>query len=124
MSDFYRKKAKEDQRKKQAQAYEDQLNKQVDEIYSMLESSPAFTPKFLQNLEKKDIKKEIQNTSYEEVLASRLKIIQKANKWDSKPFRILRIIGFVICLAALISIFVFINNFDYEATCIKYDLDC
>ena len=53
MSDFYRKKAKEDQRKKQAQAYEDQLNKQVDEIYSMLESSPAFTPKFLQNLEKK-----------------------------------------------------------------------
>ena len=124
MSKFYRDKAKEDQRKKQAQAYEDKLNKQADEIYTMLESSPAFTPKFLQNLEKKDIKKEIQNTSYEEVLASRLKIIQKANKWDSKPFRILRIVGFVICLAGLIFIFWLINNFDYEATCIKYDLDC
>ena len=116
MSKFYRDKAKEDQRKKQAQAYEDQLNKQVDEIYSMLESSPAFTPKFLQNLEKKDIKKEIQNTSYEEVLASRLKIIQKANKWDSKPFRILRIVVFVICLAGLIFIFWLINNFDYESS--------
>ena len=91
---------------------------------AMLESSPAFTPKFLKNLEKKDIKKEIQNTSYEEVLASKLKIVQKANKWDSKPFRILRIIGFVICLAGLIFIFWLINNFDYEATCIKYDLDC
>ena len=34
MSKFYRDKAKEDQRKKQAQAYEDQLNKQVDEIYT------------------------------------------------------------------------------------------
>ena len=124
MSKFYRDKAKEDQRKKQAQAYEDQLNKQVDEIYTMLESSPAFTPKFLKNLEKKDIKKEIQNTSYEEVLASKLKIVQKANKWDSKPFRILRIIVFVIGLAGLIFIFWLINNFDYEATCIKYDLDC
>tara|TARA_B000000437_G_scaffold213001_1_gene185261 strand:- start:37 stop:444 length:408 start_codon:yes stop_codon:yes gene_type:complete len=135
VSKFYRDKAKEDQRIKQTQAvkdqvkkglkeYEDQLNEQADEIYAMLESSPAFTPKFLKNLEKKDIKAEIQSTSYEEVLASKLELIQKANKWDSKPFRILRIIGFVICLAALISIFVFINNFDYEATCIKYDLDC
>ena len=105
MSDFYRKKAKEDQRKKQAQAYEDQLNKQGDEIYSMLESSPAFTPKFLQNLEKKDIKKEIQNTSYEEVLASKLELIQKANKWESTPFLILRIIVAVIAISFLIFLF-------------------
>ena len=116
MSKFYRDKAKEDQRKKQAQAvkdqvkkglkeYEDQLNEQADEIYAMLESSPAFTPKFLENLEKKDIKAEIQNTSYEEVLASKLELIQKANKWESTPFLILRIIGAVIAISFLIFLF-------------------
>ena len=116
MSKFYRDKAKEDQRKKQAQAvkdqvkkglkeYEDQLNEQADEIYAMLESSPAFTPKFLENLEKKDIKAEIQNTSYEEVLASKLELIQKANKWESTPFLILRIIGAVIAISFLIFMF-------------------
>ena len=116
MSKFYRDKAKEDQRKKQAQAvkdqvkkglkeYEDQLNEQADEIYAMLESSPAFTPKFLENLEKKDIKAEIQNTSYEEVLASKLELIQKANKWESTPFLILRIIVAVIAISFLIFLF-------------------
>ena len=116
MSKFYRDKAKEDQRKKQAQAvkdqvkkglkeYEDQLNEQADEIYAMLESSPAFTPKFLENLEKKDIKAEIQNTSYEEVLASKLELIQKANKWESTPFLILRIIVAVIAISFLIFMF-------------------
>ena len=57
MSKFYRDKAKEDQRKKQAQAYEDQLNKQADEIYTMLESSPAFTQNFLKILKEKILKK-------------------------------------------------------------------
>ena len=131
MSKFYRDKAKEDQRKKQAQAvkdqvkkglkeYEDQLNEQADEIYAMLESSPAFTPKFLENLEKKDIKAEIQNTSYEEVLASKLELIQKANKWESTPFLILRIIGAVTFIVVL----VWLLNIDYAEVCIKYDLDC
>ena len=131
MSKFYRDKAKEDQRKKQTQAvkdqvkkglkeYEDQLNEQADEIYAMLESSPAFTPKFLENLEKKDIKAEIQNTSYEEVLASKLELIQKANKWESTPFLILRIIGAVTFIVVL----VWLLNIDYAEVCIKYDLDC
>ena len=131
MSKFYRDKAKEDQRKKQAQAvkdqvkkglkqYEDQLNEQADEIYAMLESSPAFTPKFLENLEKKDIKAEIQNTSYEEVLASKLELIQKANKWESTPFLILRIIGAVTFIVVL----VWLLNIDYAEVCIKYDLNC
>ena len=131
MSKFYRNKAKEDQRKKQAQAvkdqvkkglkeYEDQLNEQADEIYAMLESSPAFTPKFLENLEKKDIKAEIQNTSYEEVLASKLELIQKANKWESTPFLILRIIGAVTFIVVL----VWLLNIDYAEVCIKYDLNC
>ena len=131
MSKFYRDKAKEDQRKKQAQAvkdqvkkglkeYEDQLNEQADEIYAMLESSPAFTPKFLENLEKKDIKAEIQNTSYEEDLASKLELIQKANKWESTPFLILRIIGAVTFIVVL----VWLLNIDYAEVCIKYDLNC
>jgi len=131
MSKFYRDKAKEDQRKKQAQAvkdqvkkglkeYENQLNEQADEIYAMLESSPAFTPKFLENLEKKDIKAEIQNTSYEEVLASKLELIQKANKWESTPFLILRIIGAVTFIVVL----VWLLNIDYAEVCIKYDLNC
>ena len=81
MNDFYRDKA-----------LEDQLKKQVDEIYEMLESSQAWMPKIAKELEKKIILKEIKNSSYEEVLASKLKIIEKANEWESYPTRILRII--------------------------------
>tara|TARA_B100001175_G_scaffold104199_1_gene88468 strand:+ start:197 stop:523 length:327 start_codon:yes stop_codon:yes gene_type:complete len=81
MNDFYRDKAREDQ-----------LKKQVDEIYEMLESSQAWMPKIAKELEKKIILKEIKNSSYEEVLASKLKIIEKANEWESYPTRILRII--------------------------------
>ena len=81
MNDFYRDKAREDQ-----------LKKQVDEIYEMLESLQAWMPKIAKELEKKIILKEIKNSSYEEVLASKLKIIEKANEWESYPTRILRII--------------------------------
>ena len=81
MNDFYRDKA-----------LEDQLKKQVDEIYEMLESSQVWMPKIAKELEKKIILKEIKNSSYEEVLASKLKIIEKANEWESYPTRILRII--------------------------------
>ena len=81
MNDFYRDKAREDQ-----------LKKQVDEIYEMLESSQAWMPKIAKELEKEIILKEIKNSSYEEVLASKLKIIEKANEWESYPTRILRII--------------------------------
>ena len=58
----------------------------------MLESSQAWMPKIAKELEKKIILKEIKNSSYEEVLASKLKIIEKANEWESYPTRILRII--------------------------------
>ena len=81
MNDFYRDKAREDQ-----------LKKQVDEIYEMLESLQAWMPKIAKELEKEIILKEIKNSSYEEVLASKLKIIEKANEWESYPTRILRII--------------------------------
>ena len=118
MSDFYREKAKEDQ-----------LNKQVDEIYDIVFTGPKWLHlKFAEKYEKKLIMNEIKNSSYEEVKASKIKLAEtnkkKIEKWNSPFFLTLRIIVFVICLAALISIFVFINNFDYEATCIKYDLDC
>ena len=99
MSDFYREKAKEDQ-----------LKNQADEIYEMLESSQAWMPEIAKDLEKKIIMKEIENTSYEEVLASKLKIIQKANKWESTPIRILRIIVVII----LISFLVFLFNLDLD----------
>ena len=94
MSDFSRDKAKEDQ-----------LKKQVDEIYEMLESSQAWMPEIAKELEKKIILKEIKNSSYEEVLASKLKIIQKANKWESTPTLILRIIGVVIAISFLVFLF-------------------
>ena len=94
MSDFYREKAKEDQ-----------LKKQADEIYEMLESSQAWMPEIAKDLEKKIIMKEIENTSYEEVLASKLKIIQKTNKWESTPTFILRIIGVVIAISFLVFLF-------------------
>ena len=90
MSDFYREKAKEDQ-----------LKKQADEIYEMLESSQAWMPEIAKDLEKKIIMKEIENTSYEEVLASKLKIIQKTNKWESTPTFILRIIVVLTLMSLL-----------------------
>ena len=95
MSDFYREKAKEDQ-----------LKKQADEIYEMLESSQAWMPEIAKDLEKKIIMKEIENTSYEEVLASKLKIIQKANKWEANNTTlIIRIIGVVIAISFLVFLF-------------------
>ena len=97
MSDFYREKAKEDQ-----------LKKQADEIYEMLESSQAWMPKIAKELEKKIILKEIKNSSYEEVLASKLKIIEKANEWESAPILLLRtIVGLIF-----ISLIVFLFNLD------------
>ena len=113
MSDFYRKKAKEDQ-----------LNKQVDEIYDIVFTGPKWLHlKFAEKHEKKLIMNEIKNSSYEEVKASKIKLAEtNKTKIDSQwiPWW-----GWLlICFGAMVFFFTFASNFDYEATCIKYDLDC
>ena len=117
MSDFYRKKAKEDQ-----------LNKQVDEIYDIVFTGPKWLHlKFAEKYEKKLIMNEIKNSSYEEVKASKIKLAQinkkKIAKWNSPFFLILRIIGVVIFIAGIVGL-VWLLNIDYAEVCIKNGLDC
>jgi len=75
MSDFYREKAKEDQ-----------LNKQVDEIYDIVFTGPKWLHlKFAEKYEKKLIMNEIKNSSYEEVKASKIKLAEtNKTKIDSQ----------------------------------------
>ena len=75
MSDFYREKAKEDQ-----------LKKQVDEIYDIVFTGPKWLHlKFAEKNAKKLIMDEIKNSSYEEVKASKIKLAEtNKTKIDSQ----------------------------------------
>ena len=114
MSDFYREKAKEDQ-----------LNKQVDEIYDIVFTRPKWLHlKFAEKHEKKLIMDEIKNSSYEKVKASKIRLAEtnkkKIEKWNSPFFWTLRIIGVVTFIVVL----VWLLNIDYAEICIKNGLDC